>query len=507
MSESAPGYDVFVSYNSSDRDVVLPLATKLKQRGLSVFLDGWELRPGFSAQQGLSQALESSKSVAVVVGPSGVGKWQNAEIEVAISEEIRSKWPVIPVLLPGVSVDQVPLLLRRESRIDFGHSPEAEAFARLVWGITGIKPPEFEPAEPPKLQPNPRGLTDAERAANTLKTLLRAANVTFFLGGNTRLGDPNLPPSSLEIARKLLLEASLINDEQANIVLFPIDTAASYYAIQKSLPELEGRVGDIVLEKSKKTPPVQQALARLLGALRNFRKPRGGNPGRQLIVTTNPDVMLERTLLQQGVPFTRLVQSPNSASLQINQYSSVSGGGGWVTLPGLDPIPADGPIEDLDNTIASFGRSSVNVQDLSLDKMTDPILYKLRGSYDCFGTCALSTEQYVEFYRRAIPFKFIPSRIAEIVEQTPVVLLSYSFLDPDFRLAWYALLQNAREATRDPIFALQSPCGDSWPESQLWDRLKQTTLQQMGIITTIEEAGDLFLGRLLAIVRDQTKVQ
>lgn len=39
-------FDVFLSHNSKDKPAVRTLGTALKQRGLSVWLDEWELRPG-----------------------------------------------------------------------------------------------------------------------------------------------------------------------------------------------------------------------------------------------------------------------------------------------------------------------------------------------------------------------------------------------------------------------------------------------------------------------------
>ncbi len=40
------GFDVFLSYNSSDRPTVTRLGEKLRDRGLKVWLDVWELPPG-----------------------------------------------------------------------------------------------------------------------------------------------------------------------------------------------------------------------------------------------------------------------------------------------------------------------------------------------------------------------------------------------------------------------------------------------------------------------------
>jgi hypothetical protein len=39
-------YDVFISHSSKDKPVVRELANRLKQDGLRVWLDEWEIQPG-----------------------------------------------------------------------------------------------------------------------------------------------------------------------------------------------------------------------------------------------------------------------------------------------------------------------------------------------------------------------------------------------------------------------------------------------------------------------------
>ena len=41
-------HDVFLSYSSLDKPVVHDLATRLRERGLRVWLDDWEIQPGDS---------------------------------------------------------------------------------------------------------------------------------------------------------------------------------------------------------------------------------------------------------------------------------------------------------------------------------------------------------------------------------------------------------------------------------------------------------------------------
>src|SRR5262245_33289488 len=77
-------FDVFLSYNSSDRAQVATIAGYLQAEGLLPWFDQNELAPGEMWQSKLQHDIESVKSCAVIVGPSGVGPWQNLEIQGAL---------------------------------------------------------------------------------------------------------------------------------------------------------------------------------------------------------------------------------------------------------------------------------------------------------------------------------------------------------------------------------------------------------------------------------------
>jgi hypothetical protein len=101
-SSAESGYDVFLSYNSADHGVVEDFARKLRHEGLEAFLDHWGLAPGIRWRSKLEENLTSCKAVAIFVGPSEMGSWQQREVDVALDLQSRNpNLPVIPVLLPG----------------------------------------------------------------------------------------------------------------------------------------------------------------------------------------------------------------------------------------------------------------------------------------------------------------------------------------------------------------------------------------------------------------------
>ena len=103
MADSG-AYDVFLSYAHSDGAAAAELNGWLAVQGVSTFFDRNKLRPGIPWMAALAQAIASSKAVAILIGPHGLGNTQQYEREFALVQQARSparSFPVIPVLMPG----------------------------------------------------------------------------------------------------------------------------------------------------------------------------------------------------------------------------------------------------------------------------------------------------------------------------------------------------------------------------------------------------------------------
>jgi hypothetical protein len=134
-------FDVFLSHNSSDKRVVREVAEALTLRGLSVWLDEWELVPGRPWQDALERMITASRAAAVLVGSDGIGPWQDREMRACLTEFVDRKLPVIPVLLPGApTIPDLPMFLKQFTWVDLRKGLSVSAIDRLQWGITGIKP-------------------------------------------------------------------------------------------------------------------------------------------------------------------------------------------------------------------------------------------------------------------------------------------------------------------------------------------------------------------------------
>jgi len=129
-----------VSYNTVDHGAVERIACALKDRGLGVFLDRWELVPGRPWPEALEVHLSRCRSAAVVLGPSGMGPWQQREQYLALDRQARDRtFGVIPVILPNAN----PALgfLSLDTWVDLrGGVDDAESMDLLAAAVRGEPP-------------------------------------------------------------------------------------------------------------------------------------------------------------------------------------------------------------------------------------------------------------------------------------------------------------------------------------------------------------------------------
>lgn len=140
----SPQYDVFLSHNSKDKEIVTKIAEYLEDTaGLKSWLDEWELVPGKRWISGLKKAITDVPCIAVFIGNYGYGNWQGIEIEESlIIEGARKDIRIIPVLLPDTPDNpDMYAFLDRYTWVNLrGGLEDDNALWRLECGIRGVPP-------------------------------------------------------------------------------------------------------------------------------------------------------------------------------------------------------------------------------------------------------------------------------------------------------------------------------------------------------------------------------
>ena len=116
----AEKYDksLFISHSSDDKERIWPIVEYLIGNGISLWVDALEMRPGDKLFRRISQGIESSKFIAVMLTPTSVtSKWVEEEVRQALSNEFYDdEIHVIPCMLEEC---EVPRYLRDRIYCDF----------------------------------------------------------------------------------------------------------------------------------------------------------------------------------------------------------------------------------------------------------------------------------------------------------------------------------------------------------------------------------------------------
>jgi hypothetical protein len=118
---------VFLCYARADQDFALPLAQALKERGIRVWVDQWDIQPRDDWDTSIDHALYGCECLLIVLSPASVASEEvKAELRVALDE----KKSVLPILYQKC---RVPRRLKLIQNFDFtARDPEDEA---IIWRL------------------------------------------------------------------------------------------------------------------------------------------------------------------------------------------------------------------------------------------------------------------------------------------------------------------------------------------------------------------------------------
>ena len=129
-------FDVFISHTSEDKvEVVRPLATALREAGLSVWYDEFELRIGDSLRRKIDKGLANSRFGVVVFSRAFFGRgWPEYELDGLVTRTVSGEQILLPIwhdVTKREIMDYSPSLADRVARSTATHTVE-EIAAEIV---------------------------------------------------------------------------------------------------------------------------------------------------------------------------------------------------------------------------------------------------------------------------------------------------------------------------------------------------------------------------------------
>ncbi|MBN1461164.1 MAG: DUF1883 domain-containing protein [Armatimonadetes bacterium] len=137
-------YDVFISHASEDKDaVVRPLAHALRDGGLKVWYDEFELRIGDSLRRKIDAGLTRSRFGVVVLSRSFFGKgWPNYELDGLVTRATTGEQILLPIwhdLTKQEVIEYSPSLADKLARSTATHTIDeiAQEIVEVIRGHQG----------------------------------------------------------------------------------------------------------------------------------------------------------------------------------------------------------------------------------------------------------------------------------------------------------------------------------------------------------------------------------
>jgi hypothetical protein len=171
-------FDVFLSHSSKDKPVVRDLAARLKQDGLRVWFDEWEIGLGDSIPSKIEAGLENSRILVFCMSASALGSdWAILEQQtVRFRDPLNRHRRFIPVRLDNAPIKGT---LAQFKYVDW-RVPGDEVYRALLAACSGVVP---EPGTPdPPAPPAVILPSDSERISQTRLALLNWLRRENFAG-------------------------------------------------------------------------------------------------------------------------------------------------------------------------------------------------------------------------------------------------------------------------------------------------------------------------------------
>jgi WD40 repeat protein/energy-coupling factor transporter ATP-binding protein EcfA2 len=138
--DSAPEPLVFLSHAGVDTVAAHRFAAQLRANGVRVWLDKDDLPPGDLWMAALERAIQESSAMVVYVGASGVQRWVDREVRLALELNTRDPraFKVVPVFADAADLARLPPFLSQHQGV---RADDPHAIRRLVEVLRGCGAP------------------------------------------------------------------------------------------------------------------------------------------------------------------------------------------------------------------------------------------------------------------------------------------------------------------------------------------------------------------------------
>ncbi len=168
---------VYISYSLDDRSTAELIASHLRYSGVKVWLDKTDLRQGDSFEDQIKDALSQCTHFLLITGSSSSSsKWVQAElsaIETRYSQSSPGSLQIIPVILPGANVNELPVFINKFTWLGFPESIDVNVFFERLLAM--IRAPFSEPssdnASDNQGAANPESNLTNRKKLKTIKTI------------------------------------------------------------------------------------------------------------------------------------------------------------------------------------------------------------------------------------------------------------------------------------------------------------------------------------------------
>lgn len=105
-SAAAKRYQVFLSYASADKEIAQKIVAELRQEGIRVWFDTYELQPADSIAEAIVRAISASDYLVVLLSPHSVNSvWVQKELGATLSRDLTARdITLLPVLIADCEI-------------------------------------------------------------------------------------------------------------------------------------------------------------------------------------------------------------------------------------------------------------------------------------------------------------------------------------------------------------------------------------------------------------------